>query len=216
MLPGRGQEGRLMARVLDDSVREEQRQRLLDSAIRALGRSGFDSVRLRDIAAGAGVTTGMIQYYFDSRQALLVAALEKVGLDQINTWTQITELEADPWTRLTLLIAACADPDRGRAVERSAAWLEFCACACRHPELREILSTVNQRWREVVLDTIRLGRADGSFRPVLDDGTIADAIIAMLDGCEMSIGSQAGLVNSDEARAVATAVAEQLLNRASP
>lgn len=204
-----------MARMVDDSVREEQRQRLLDSAIRALGKSGFDSVRLRDIAADAGVTTGMIQYYFDSRQALLVAALEKVGLDQINAWTQITELEGDPWTRLTLLIAACADPNPDRAVERSAAWLEFCACACRHPELRDVLSTVNRRWREVILDTIRLGRTNGVFRPVLDDGTVADAIVAMLDGCEMSIGSQAGLVNSDEARAVVTAVAEQLLNRLS-
>lgn len=214
MLPEQDQEGSLMVRMLDDGVREEQRQRLLDSAIRAIGKSGFDSVRLRDIAADAGVTTGMIQYYFDSRQALLVAALEKVGLDQIDSWTQISELEADPWTRLTLLIAACAGPDPERAVERSAAWLEFCASACRHAELREMLSMVNQRWREVVVDTIRLGRANGVFQPVLDDGTIADAIVAMLDGCEMSIGSQAGLLNSDEARVVATAAAEQLLNRA--
>lgn len=202
-----------MARVPDDSVREEQRQRLLDSAIRAIGKSGFDSVRLRDIAAEAGVTTGMIQYYFDSRQSFLVAALEKVGLNQIYSWSQICEVEADPWQRLTLLIAACTNPNQDVAVERSAAWVEFCACACRHPELREILAAVNQRWREVVLDTIRLGRASGAFRPVLDDGTIADAIVALLDGCEMSIGSQAGLVNSDAARAVATAVAEQLLNR---
>ena len=161
MLPEQDQEGSLMARMLDDGVREEQRQRLLDSAIRAIGKSGFDSVRLRDIAADAGVTTGMIQYYFDSRQALLVAALEKVGLDQIDSWTQISELEADPWTRLTRLIAACADPDPERAVERSAAWLEFCSCSCRHAELREMLSAVNQRWREVVVDTIQLGRANG-------------------------------------------------------
>ncbi|MGA5535072.1 TetR/AcrR family transcriptional regulator [Mycolicibacterium nivoides] len=202
-----------MARVHEDSVREEQRQRLLDSAIRAIGRSGFDSVRLRDIAADAGVTTGMIQYYFDSRQAFLVAALEKVGLDQINSWSQIREVETDPWTRLTRLIAACADRNPGIAIERSAAWLEFCACACRHTELREILSAVNQRWREVVLETIQLGCASGVFRPVLDEETITDAIIAMLDGCEMSIGSQAGLVTSDEARAVATQVAEHLLNR---
>jgi AcrR family transcriptional regulator len=205
-----------MARALDDSVREEQRQRLLDSAIRAIGKSGFDSVRLRDIAADAGVTTGMIQYYFDSRQAFLVAALEKVGLDQINRWSQLCEDEADPWQRLTLLIAACADPDADVAIERSAAWLEFCACACRHAELREILSRVNQRWREVVLETIRMGCASEVFRPALDGETIADAIVAMLDGCEMSIGSRAGLINSDEARAVVTAVAANLLNRRAP
>lgn len=202
-----------MARVLEDSVREEQRQRLLDSAIRAIGKSGFDSVRLRDIAAGAGVTTGMIQYYFDSRQAFLVAALEKVGLDQINWWTQICEVEADPWKRLTLLIAACADPNPEVAIEQSAAWLEFCACAGRHAELRVMLSAVNQRWREVVLDTIRLGCSTGAFCPVLDEALVTDAIVAILDGCEVSIGSQAGLVTSDEARALATAVAAHLLNR---
>ncbi|WP_194166828.1 TetR/AcrR family transcriptional regulator [Mycolicibacterium sp. P9-22] len=201
-----------MARVLEDDVREEQRQRLLDSAIRAISKHGFDTVRLRDIASDAGVTTGMIQYYFDSRQSFLTAALEKVGLDQIEWWSRIGEIEADPWKRITMLIGACADPNPTVAVEQSAAWLEFCACATRHLELRDILSAVNRRWRDVVLETIQTGTASGAFRPVLDEALIADALIAMLDGCEMSIGSQAGLFDSDQARSVATAVAQHLLN----
>ena len=56
--------------------REQTRARILDVAARALRRAGFDGVGVADVMKGAGLTHGGFYAHFDSREALLVEALE--------------------------------------------------------------------------------------------------------------------------------------------
>ncbi|TXF98993.1 TetR/AcrR family transcriptional regulator [Massilia arenae] len=58
------------------SKREQTHQRILDVAARALRRSGFAGVGVADVMKGAGLTHGGFYAHFDSREALLVEALE--------------------------------------------------------------------------------------------------------------------------------------------
>ena len=51
------------------------RAAIAQAACRAIARKGVARASLRDIAAEAGVTTGMIANYFDNRAAVLEAAL---------------------------------------------------------------------------------------------------------------------------------------------
>ena len=53
---------------------EEQRERILRAASRVLAEHGFDGVRLRGIAKAAGVSIGMLQHYFETREHLLKQA----------------------------------------------------------------------------------------------------------------------------------------------
>jgi TetR/AcrR family transcriptional regulator len=52
------------------------RQRLVDAAIALARERGFQAVGLRQIAADAGVTPGMISYYFGSKSGLYEAMLD--------------------------------------------------------------------------------------------------------------------------------------------
>ncbi|WP_306397708.1 TetR/AcrR family transcriptional regulator [Telluria beijingensis] len=58
------------------SKREQTHARILDVAARALRRDGFDGVGVADVMKGAGLTHGGFYAHFDSREALLVEALE--------------------------------------------------------------------------------------------------------------------------------------------
>lgn len=58
------------------SKREQTHQRILDVAARALRRNGFAGVGVADVMKGAGLTHGGFYAHFDSREALLVEALE--------------------------------------------------------------------------------------------------------------------------------------------
>lgn len=51
-------------------------QRIIDSAIRLADEGGFQAVRLRDVAAAAGIGLGTLYTRFRSKEAILVAALE--------------------------------------------------------------------------------------------------------------------------------------------
>ncbi|WP_430782526.1 TetR/AcrR family transcriptional regulator [Actinoplanes sp. G11-F43] len=57
-------------------VDHEQRRRLLaDAVFAAIGTNGYESVSLRDIAERSGYSMGTVQYYFPTKQQMLLFAL---------------------------------------------------------------------------------------------------------------------------------------------
>lgn len=52
---------------------EETRARILAAAMELFRRQGFDATTMREIAAEAGVATGAAYYYFDSKDAIVLA-----------------------------------------------------------------------------------------------------------------------------------------------
>ena len=70
----------------------DRRRQILDAAVRAFARRGYEATRVGDIAAEAGVAYGLVYHYFRSKEELL----ETIFRD---TWTlmlaTIREIEAD-------------------------------------------------------------------------------------------------------------------------
>ena len=56
----------------------ERRTQLVDAAIRAMTRDGVARTTTRSICAEAGVSLSVFHYCFDSKQALLEAAIETI------------------------------------------------------------------------------------------------------------------------------------------
>lgn len=52
---------------------EETRNRILAAALRLFREKGFDQTSMREIASAAGVALGAAYYYFDSKEALVMA-----------------------------------------------------------------------------------------------------------------------------------------------
>src|SRR5882757_8593302 len=59
--------------VRKPSKGEETRSRILAGALRLFRERGFDETTMRDIAREAGVAIGAAYYYFDSKEALVMA-----------------------------------------------------------------------------------------------------------------------------------------------
>jgi len=58
-------------------LREDRAQRIIATTIELAEQGGFEAVRLRDVAAHAGVAMGTLYRRFHSKEDLLVAALEQ-------------------------------------------------------------------------------------------------------------------------------------------
>lgn len=56
---------------------EDVRTHLMDAALRAFARRGYEGASVRDIAAEAQVASGLLYHYFPSKQALLQALFER-------------------------------------------------------------------------------------------------------------------------------------------
>jgi AcrR family transcriptional regulator len=62
-----------------NSRKEETHERILNAAARAIHRHGYAGVGVADVMKEAGLTHGGFYAHFDSREALLVEALERAG-----------------------------------------------------------------------------------------------------------------------------------------
>jgi len=65
-----------MAAESPDPILEERARRIIETTIELAEQGGFEAVRLRDVAAHAGVAMGTLYRRFHSKEDLLVAALE--------------------------------------------------------------------------------------------------------------------------------------------
>jgi AcrR family transcriptional regulator len=59
------------------NIVEDRREQIMDAALHVFAQKGFARATNREIAREAGVTSGLIYHYFDSKDALLKAIIEQ-------------------------------------------------------------------------------------------------------------------------------------------
>ena len=67
---------------------DQTKERIVDAAYRTLVRRGYHETSMKDIAAEAGVAPGLAHYYFETKEDLLVAAIEHGCQPVIGAWQQ--------------------------------------------------------------------------------------------------------------------------------
>lgn len=70
------------------SRKEQSHERIVDAAARAIRREGYAGVGVADVMKEAGLTHGGFYAHFPSRDAMLVAAMERAGRDGAARMTQ--------------------------------------------------------------------------------------------------------------------------------
>jgi len=58
-------------------VVEDRKEQIIDAAMRVFAQKGFTRATNKDIAREAGITPGLIYYYFESKEAVLKAIIEQ-------------------------------------------------------------------------------------------------------------------------------------------
>jgi AcrR family transcriptional regulator len=157
------------------------RRRILDAAVRRIAAEGIDDVRIARIAMDAGVSAGLLHYHFESREALLVEALEHSYELVGDVRIPVAEGETPSATeRLRAMIDVCL-PAAGAQRDDFLLWAELWLRAARRPELHETAGRLYSRLHAWIRDVIADGVADGEM--VLDDPARAtDRLLALLDG----------------------------------
>lgn len=77
-----------------NSRKEETHERIVEVAARAIRRHGYAGVGVADVMKEAGLTHGGFYAHFDSRDALLVEALERAGRESAEAIQRATAQRA--------------------------------------------------------------------------------------------------------------------------
>jgi AcrR family transcriptional regulator len=179
------------------------RDRILAAAVERIASDGIDDVRIARIAMDAGVSTSLVHYHFETREALLAEALdysfELAGDVRIGEG----EGEAPDHThRVAAMVDQCL-PYPGMLERDFILWVELWLRASRHPELRPTASKLYARMHEWFREAIAEGVESGEFRST-DPDRLADRSLALLDG--FGIRALVGDLPIERARAEVWAV----------
>jgi AcrR family transcriptional regulator len=160
------------------------REAILDAASAAILEGGARSLRVADVARRAGVSTPLLYYHFDSRAALVRAALDHSNAEAAST---ALLLEGGPGTGYEVVTTALMSELEDTPAVRSNAiiWNEVTTLAAFEPELREDVQQVTRDWQRVVATAIAAGIADGSIGAAVDPEIAAGVLTAFLDGASV-------------------------------
>ncbi|HEY1590851.1 MAG TPA: TetR/AcrR family transcriptional regulator [Solirubrobacteraceae bacterium] len=88
--------------------RAQREQRMLDAAEREFGRHGFAGASMETIAQGSGVTKALLYQYFESKEGLYEACVERARARIFEVMQQAARA-ADPARMLTTIVDAYFD-----------------------------------------------------------------------------------------------------------
>ena len=87
--------------------REHRRQQLIDATIETLARRGYASTTMTDVAVTAGVSHGLVNFHFETKEKLLTETLLFMAEEYRTNWTRaLAAAPADPASQLNALILA--------------------------------------------------------------------------------------------------------------
>ena len=120
-------------------------------------------MRIARIAMDAGVSTALVHYHFDSREALLAEALEYSYAHAGDVRIDGERPEgASSAERLQSMIDQCL-PSTPALAEDWVLWVELWLRAVRHPELRPVAEELYARLRAWFEEEIQAGVRSGEF-----------------------------------------------------
>ena len=159
------------------------RERILAAAVERIARDGIDEVRIARIAMAAGVSTSLVHYHFETREALLEQALEYsyelAGDVRLGPEGDAVELGSEK--RLAAMIDQFL-PYPGMLERDWILWVELWLRAVRHPEMRPTAARLYKRMRDWFSEAIATGIARGELKDDADPDRVADRILALADG----------------------------------
>ncbi|MEW2486773.1 helix-turn-helix domain-containing protein [Streptomyces sp. NPDC048411] len=182
---------------------------ILEAAARVIARRGVRGLRVEELAAEAGVSTGLIYYHFKDRTGILRHTLEFIN-DRAERYTTARDPDAEPLGPREELeqILLLELQDTAEVRENSSAWGELRASAVFDPVLREDLARATLVWVQEVAALL------GQVQPMASAAMLAAAaerLTALLEGLSMRWLS--GGLRVDHARALMQGAIEAELAR---
>ncbi|MFT4167087.1 MAG: TetR family transcriptional regulator C-terminal domain-containing protein [Microlunatus sp.] len=163
----------------------ERRATIMAATEQLLAVHGFDAMRLRDVAQQAGVSIGLIQHYFGTRDDLLFETMRTAGRRRAEQWVGLATSATSAGDKLAALLdGAISDP------HRCVIWLETCAASSRHPELRRDVQLTQDTWRETIGAIVDEGLAAGEFVPVVPVEDLVVLLVSLIDGLMLATVTQ--------------------------
>lgn len=166
-------------------VDHEARRRLIAEAVlRVTGQHGLEAVSLRDVAAEAGVSMGMVQHYFKSKDEMLLFAckylIERSSREvQARAAAAPTPMTSRDMLRNWFIAILPLDAEHRMTTH---VWIAFLARAVLEPDLQRFMRETWIQTHYLFAEQLRAAQRSGELPAGLDPEQEARTSVAVVDG----------------------------------
>lgn len=186
----------------------DSRQDLIGAAGRVLRQRGLHGLRVREVAAAAGMSPGSVMYHYPTTDDLLLAVHEDAQQRYLELRAQSAHGSGAAWSRLVAAFKVGLPPYSDNALIELL--FEMHGLTRRSPRHAVLLS---QLWEEELalnVDIVHSGISAGEFQ-VADPSSAARALLALEDGIALQLVSHNEALSSSTALTTFTVAAATIL-----
>lgn len=160
--------------------KETRRLQLIEATIDSLAKRGYSETTMADVADGAGLSRGIVNFHFESKDKLLVATLQHMAEEYASHWRAALD-KADEAPAGQLLALVAADFDRSICNKRKlAAWCAFWGEAKSRPTYQALCGSRDEAYQDELARLCARLVEDADYD--VDPRMAAVALDALLEG----------------------------------
>jgi AcrR family transcriptional regulator len=167
--------------------RPVRRQQLIDATIVVLARKGYSALTVADVAKTAGLSVGIINFHFESKEKLLAACLSHLAEEYYRNWqSALATPEATVAEKLQMVILGDFN-DKIFTPDKLAAWIAFWGETQGRPIYTEICSAYDEERAKAVGSLCEKIIKDGGYK--LAPSTVMRALESLGDGLWLGVAA---------------------------
>jgi len=191
--------------------REARRGQLIEATIAVMAEKGYARMTLGEVAKRAGLSHGLANFHFESKEKLLAATLDHLSEEYRANWQAALARAGDhPADRIAALLEADFDPVICQS-DKLAAWVSFWGEAQSRPMYQEHCGSNDEEHQGIMertcQDLLTLGGYPGDARRV------ARVLRVTVEGVWLDLMTMQDPYGLDEAKATVWACATAFFPR---
>ena len=178
--------------------KEIRRQQLIEATIDVMARKGYSGTTMLDVAKAAGLSSGIVNFHFETKEKLLVETLKYLAEEYRANWHKaLNGAGTDATDKLRALLFSDFNPEIC-SPRKLAAWCAYWAEAQSRPTYLEHCGSNDEEYSAIVLDLCRAIIKKGRY--ALEPELIARALDALLEGLWLDLMTMAKPYSLDDAK----------------
>ncbi len=187
----------------------EKAQHIIEAMRSSVARRGISGSTFEHVAREAGVSRGLLHYYFGTKEALLVEVVRRDSEHRIARLDEPLGAAGSADEILEVLVSSLQDSIRNEP----GFWVlifELFTAGRRNPEIEREVGELFSRTRDHVAEILRSKESEGVLSLAFDADAIVGFMFAVADGLALQMLSDPDRDHTDTI-AVGTAAARSLL-----
>jgi TetR/AcrR family transcriptional repressor of bet genes len=186
------------------NVKHLRREQLIEATMKTIARHGYARTTMAHVAKAAGLSQGIVNFYFKTKEALLYETFVHLAEEyETLIGAALATAGDDPVDGLIAMIETDLGPQACTST-KIAVWLAYWSESRSRPKYRDLYRKLATDYSRQVHKLCERLVARGGYEG-LDLEAISVGFVALIDGFWVNLGVTQGVVDLDKAKAACRA-----------